>query len=231
MMPERVGPAGGIPPSVVCRRSRYNPLWETRHLRNIHGFRKVCGTVESWVRFSRNRLWHEDLNEGSLLEEQHCGGWGIGQREKVMRSNISTDPTGSSRAGLAFQGCPILRQGDGPFLCFPQPCLSIQILEEGCLQRVWILGKAAFFIKGHFPKSGLAVSYLPSAFLVAGIVCSLLWRKVKGLNHSMSYDYHALLGADHVIIILLLLMIRANIVVRPLYALDTVPNALQGWSL
>lgn len=47
----------------------------------------------------------------------------------------------------------------------------------------------------------------------------------------MSCGYHALLGADHVIIILLLLMIRANIVVRPLYALDTVPNALQGWSL
>lgn len=37
----------------------------------------------------------------------------------------------------------------------------------------------------------------------------------------MSCGYLALLGADHAIIILLLLMIRTSIVVRPPYALDT----------
>lgn len=97
----------------------------------------------------------------------------------ILVTESSTDPTVSSEAGLTFQSCPKLRQGNRAYvlspLTFPyQLDIGRRLPWEGVN-----FGWGCFLHQRASPKEWVGHGYQPSALLVAGIMRSLFWSEIK----------------------------------------------------
>lgn len=132
-------------------------------------------------------------------------GWLGRGRSWYTCNRVLNRSTVSFEAGLTFQSCPKLRQGDRAHVLSPliipyQLDIGRRLPWEGVN-----LGRGCFLHQRASPKEQVGHGYQPSALLVAGIMRSLFWREIRVAWPQHSLLIRDLLDAGHAIFTLFII--------------------------